>query len=121
MVEDLRKLCDRDYATGALILIHEARRDIGQGWLDKADEELAVAQRLMLMSGAKDIGQFQNSRDLPESVLADRYEARERVEELEEQLDEVDPQEARERIEELEEQLAEIGATVDRDEADADD
>lgn len=69
MSDRLGLLADRDYATGALVCIHEARREMEYD-LERADETLAVAQRLAVMGGAHDIGSLENGRAFP-SVDAD--------------------------------------------------
>ena len=60
----------RDAASGALIVVQDARRALEEGWLGKADEDLAVAQRLMIDAGAKDIGPITPAREL--SKMGDR-------------------------------------------------
>lgn len=87
----------RDALTGAIINVHEARIQLETGSLARADEALAVSQRLMLRAGAKDIGQLPNGRAFEDNVLSDRYRLRERVEKKDEKIEEL-----QERIEELE-------------------
>lgn len=91
MTEDLRKAPRYDYMTGALLLIHEARREMGHGNLRRSDECLAVAERMAIMAGAQDIGQLQNSRDLPDNVFKrDSGEGDVGVEDLPDQLHDID-------------------------------
>jgi len=58
---------DADLLTGALVNIHQAREELKDFRLQSAEEHLVSAQRLVLLSGAKDIGPLESARDLPDS------------------------------------------------------
>lgn len=97
----MHSLMDRDYMSSAIILAHEARNELTDGRLRAADEVLAVQQRILLMAGAKDIGQLRSGRELPDDVYIERAESQRKL------------QRKKEEVEELENEINELRSELD--------
>lgn len=80
-------LSDREWISGALINIESAREHLDDGYLARADEDLAVAQRLLLRGGARDVGPLEDGRDLPSAVYSRIHERNRKIERLEKKLE----------------------------------
>lgn len=83
-------LYSKEYKTSALVLIYEARRDIQNGWLKSADENLATASRLLIDAGAEDIGAIPYGRDLNEDISTVILNKERQIDKLEERISDLE-------------------------------
>lgn len=88
--DEIHRLSDRDYLTGIIINIHEARYLLSDGRIGPAEECLAVAERMAIPAGAKDIGPIDSAQDLPDSVFDRLGSAKDENRKLQERIEELE-------------------------------